>query len=506
MALKKREKTLAVITVALVVPVVGWYLVSAWRGPLSTLGAQRDDLREEVDRKKEQVKRGRKAQAQLADWNRRSLPPDSNAQSLYQDWLLGLGKDIGFRGTTVDVTPGGRSRDGVFLKPRFTVKAGATLSVLAKFLHRFESADYLHQIRSLTIKTTKGSSDLGLTIVVEALSLPEAKPDPGVTVDVATGTFDTVTRLTSDLKAALVHTGRDGKLVDKAAFSFAGAKGTFAFKAGQTLDEVRDEINKKTDETGVVARVDDDNLSLEIKTAASDPPESLEAIAARNLFAPYKAPPPPPPTPSEEPAPPEPPKFDPGKYAYVSAILATNGQPKVWVNARASGETFKLREGETFDVGDVHAKILRVSRPDSRGRHYPRYAEIEFDGKPWRVYMGDNLREASPLFDEEPEPSSDEEGEPAPEMAAEPPAEDEETPPAEQPAEPASDEDAKPPTETAAEPPAEEKAEPPAEEAEPDAEPAAEEETESAAEEAAEEESEPATEAAAEPLADESGR
>lgn len=466
MALKKREKILAAITVALVVPVVGWYLVSSWRGPLSTARALRDDLQEEVERKRLQVKRGRKTQDRLADWNRRSLPPDSDAQSLYQNWLFGLAKDVGFRGTTVDVTGGGRARGGVFLTPRFTIKAGATLNVLTKFLHRFESADYLHQVRNLSIKTSSRSSNLELTIVVEALSLPEAKADAGMAVDVKSGTFDTVTKFTSDLEAALVHTGRDGKLVDKAALSFTGAEGAFdfAFKADQPLDEVRDEINKKTDETGIVARVDDDNLSLSIKAVASDPPEFLEAIAARDLFASYKPPPPTPPTPSERPSPPEPPRFDPGKYAYVSAILGTDGEPSVWVNARTSGETFKLREGETFDVGDVHAKIIRISRPDSRGRHYPKYAEIEFDGKPWRVYMGDNLREAKPLFEEEPEPSSDDEA-----------GEEEE-------------------------PPAEEKAEPPVEE---EVEPEAESATE--AEPLTEPEAEPAAEAAAEPLADESG-
>ncbi|NQT12837.1 MAG: hypothetical protein HQ582_08810, partial [Planctomycetes bacterium] len=319
MALKKREKILAAITVALVVPVVGWYLVSSWRGPLSTARTLRDDLQEEVERKRLQVKRGRKAQARLADWNSRSLPPNPDARSLYQDWLFGLAKDVGFRGTTVDVTGGGRARGGVFLTPRFTVKGGATLNVLTKFLHRFESADYLHQVRNLSIKTSSGSSNLELTIVVEALSLPEAKADAGVAVDVKSGTFDTVTKFTSDLEATLVHTGRNGKLVDKAALSFTGVEGAFdfVFKADQPLDEVRDEINKKTDETGVVARVDDDNLSLSIKTVASDLPEFLEAIAARNLFAPYKPPPPPPPPPS---AAPEPPQFAPGKYAYVSAI------------------------------------------------------------------------------------------------------------------------------------------------------------------------------------------
>lgn len=501
MALKKREKVLAVITVALVVPVVGWYLVSAWRGPLSTLRTRRDDLQKEVDRKTEQVKRGRKTKARLADWNRRSLPPNSDARSLYQNWLFGLGNDVGFRGTTVDVTGGGRSRDGDFLTPRFTLKAGAPLDVLAKFLHRFESADYLHQIRNLTIKTTKGSTDLELTIVVEALSLPEAKPEAGVTVDVTTGTFDTVTRLTSGLKAALVHTGRDGKLVDKAALSFTGVDGAFdfVFKAGQPLDEVRDEINKKTDETGVVARVDEDDLSLEIKTVATDPPDYVEAIVARDLFAPYKPPPPAPSTPSETPEPPEPPKFDPGKYAYLSAIMGFSGEPTVWVNARASGETFKLREGETFDVGDIHAKIIRVSRPDSTGRHFPKYAEIEFDGKPWRVYMGDNLRDAQPLFDEEQKPTPDEKGEPTPEMDAEPPVGEEE--------EPAAEEEAKPSVEAEpeAEPVAEEQTQAEAmtdEEAE--SEPATEAVTEPVAEEEAE--SEPAAEAEAEPATDESGR
>ena len=307
-ALSKREKKLAVITAALVPVLAGWFLFSAWRAPLNALRTRRDNLKSEIASKELLALRSKKLQERLDEWNRRSLPSDPQiARSLYQGWLFGLAKEVGFDGTKVDVTGEGGQTAGVYRALRFTVQARATLKKLTEFLYKFESAGHLHQVRSLTLDPTAGSDKIALTFVIEALSLPG-----------------------SDRQNALSEEPAE-------------------------------------------------------RLAASDVDDYHKAITERNLFAPYKRPSGPPPTP------PEPPEFDPGKYAHITAIVAgIDGQPEVWVIARTTGESFTLREGDSFDIGDLHAKVIRINERD---------AEIEFDGQRWLVWLGDNLREASKLPD-----------------------------------------------------------------------------------------------------------
>jgi len=311
MALNKREKTLAIVTAALLAVVVGKFLFSAWRGPVKALRAQRDQLRREVDRKHLQVQRGREAKTRLDEWNTRSLPSDPEiARSRYSSWLFRLGTEVGFQGTKVNATGKGRQRAGVYQGLRFTVQAQATLDKLTQFLYKFYSAGHLHQIRSLTIEPIKGSSNLDLTFVVEALSLPGC--------------------------------------------------------------DRRDTLSKEPAK----------------RLAASSLDEYQKAIVQRNLFAAYKAPSAPPPGPVQAP---EPPKFDPGQYTYLTGIVGIDGEPEAWVIARTTGRKYRLREGDTFEVGEIRAKVIHINQRD---------AEIEFDGKRWRVPMGDNLREAEPLPDQ----------------------------------------------------------------------------------------------------------
>ena len=417
MALNKREKMLAGATVPLVL-IAGWILFSTWWGPLSTLRTERDDLTTEVEKDERRVKVARKAQDRLEQWQRSSLPSDFEiAASAYHGWLFRLANEAGFEKPDVNVTTSmadRRRQAGAFRTLRFTVRGRAKLEQLTEFLFRFDSADRLHRIRSVTVNPTQGSDKLDLSFVVEAISLPDVE---SVAVDVTEGSFDAAARITPELKRELTYTGKDGKLADAAKLRLAGFRGfvDFDFPKGKPLEEVQAEFNQKTPTTGVTASVDGDKLYLrcedvdaqakDTRLASSDLDDYREAITKRNIFGPYKAPPP---VRTEGPGPPPPPKFDPCKFAFVTAIVASNGDPQAWVIARTTGEKFQLREGEEFEIGDFQAKIVRINRRD---------AEIEFDGKPWLVPLGDNLREAKPLFDEEEDEAEDEaEQEPSPQQ------------------------------------------------------------------------------------------
>lgn len=132
------------------------------------------------------------------------------------------------------------------------------------------------------------------------------------------------------------------------------------------------------------------------ETALEEPPKSATdpklldeyttAIAGRALFSPYT---PPPPGPRGPERPPEaPPVFDHGKYTYVTGITQVDGRPQVWIEARTSGEKYRLFEGDTFEIGPVQAKILEI---------HDRSVESEVEGKRYLVALGQNLREAKEI-------------------------------------------------------------------------------------------------------------
>lgn len=101
------------------------------------------------------------------------------------------------------------------------------------------------------------------------------------------------------------------------------------------------------------------------------------AVADRNVFAFYRPPAPPLPPRVE-------PKFDAAKFVYLTAIVAVGDQHEVWIVNRTTGEQLKLREGDSFSVGEIRGTVRRIGQ---------REAEVEIDGRRWRFPIGDNLRE-----------------------------------------------------------------------------------------------------------------
>jgi hypothetical protein len=113
MAMKPREKQLALITGILLALVVGRFLYSTWEGPIASLRSRRANLLLEIERKNNQVRKGKEAETRLKELGRRSLPTDlTSARSAYQTWLLTVANDAGLQGTKV-VAGQGRQRGDV---------------------------------------------------------------------------------------------------------------------------------------------------------------------------------------------------------------------------------------------------------------------------------------------------------------------------------------------------------------------------------------------------------
>ncbi len=175
MKLKKREKTLALVTAAMLALFGLQYAYSALRGPRSSLLRQKAAAAADVQRKQNTLKNIRLAAEKLEAWRERSLPANADtAQSLYQNWLLQVARDAKFTGTTVESAQK-RRRGDVYHALRFTVQAATTIDGLTDFFHRFYDKGYLHQVLALTATPQDRGNTLQIQMTIEALSLTDAK-------------------------------------------------------------------------------------------------------------------------------------------------------------------------------------------------------------------------------------------------------------------------------------------------------------------------------------------
>jgi len=143
-----------------------------------------------------------------------------------------------------------------------------------------------------------------------------------------------------------------------------------------------------------------DKLGTADRLALASVEDYTKLIGARNVFQAYVPPPPPivkaPPR-VERPTPPpvaapKPPAFDDAKHTIISAIVQVDDRPQVWVLVRTSGKLLKLFEGDSIEVGQYKGKITKISRLD---------VEIDSDGRRQLIALGENLRQAATLPNDE---------------------------------------------------------------------------------------------------------
>ncbi len=174
MTLQKREKVLAIVVAVLLVAVAGRMGARVLLSPLSLRQTEVEALAQRIAERQKKIEAALPAQARLAEYRRRSLPSDPQvARSLYQNWLLELTDRVKFKGRKVESSDG-RVVKGIYHNLPFTVRGEGSLDQLVQFLYEFYSAGHLHRIRRLSVKPQEKSSDLELTIVIEALSLVDA--------------------------------------------------------------------------------------------------------------------------------------------------------------------------------------------------------------------------------------------------------------------------------------------------------------------------------------------
>ena len=173
--MQRSEQILAGLVASMVtVYLANWLSQAAYRDPLDVRIAKRVRLEPEIQDKEIQVRRARRAAADIDRWREQSLPSDMEvARSLYQNWLLQLVERAEFVSPHIDSVEA-TGKKGIYRALPFTIRGRSTLEQLTRFLYDFYRADYLHQIQRLAITPVPKTHELDVTLVIDALVLPDA--------------------------------------------------------------------------------------------------------------------------------------------------------------------------------------------------------------------------------------------------------------------------------------------------------------------------------------------
>ncbi|MCC7336627.1 MAG: hypothetical protein IT422_16165 [Pirellulaceae bacterium] len=171
--------------------VIGFYaadtLYRSWiETPTQQLNAELNALTKSMRETNDQQMLAQKAGKRLESYAARALPYSAQlARSGYQKWLLAAVERNGLQSPTVDAaqplaielksrTKKGK-RQSIGFRIGYSLRARATLTKLAQFLHEFRSVGQLHKIRSLALNPTGKEGMLDINMSIEVLGL-DASP------------------------------------------------------------------------------------------------------------------------------------------------------------------------------------------------------------------------------------------------------------------------------------------------------------------------------------------
>lgn len=181
---QKRERLLLIVAGILFVIVVIPLFYYLFGSDVSKLRLQRTRFQADLKKLESEVEKKDEIRERLTDLTTRSLPPgDSLTQSLYQNWLLDTAYAVGLQSSRIDQGSISHFKAGAnapfkdhYKKYTFTIHCRGTLGQMAEFLRRFHKTDYLHLVRNVSPRPIKNSNEMEISITVEALTLPQAKP------------------------------------------------------------------------------------------------------------------------------------------------------------------------------------------------------------------------------------------------------------------------------------------------------------------------------------------
>jgi hypothetical protein len=386
----KRERLLlGIIGALLVVVVLSFGGRRVWN-MYSTRHDRIARLQDQIQDKERRVRRGKQAAKVLEVYAERSLPSNPQlANSRYRAWLVEWTKQADVNQPNIQYQSG-RKRVDLYNEYTFDVTCLTDLPHLVRLLYGFYTADHLHRIKQLTIRTRK-DNQLQLTFNIEALSLPVVPADRSLTTEsarrLALNSLDDYLHAIVDRnyfgpgnKPPKFATIGPQTAYRNRPFSFSPPvsdpeKGKLTYQLDKELPGV--EIDKSTGrikweptelgELEIPITVTDDGIPAKsdhtvVKVAVQEPPPEREPVRR--------------------------PSFDRAKYTFLTGIVEVNGTSQALFTSRTDDKRFKVHEGDTLKTGEFEGVVQRIT---------PKNVEILSGGQVVLVKLGQAISDGQVL-------------------------------------------------------------------------------------------------------------
>ncbi|QEG40637.1 cadherin repeat domain-containing protein [Roseimaritima ulvae] len=385
----KRERILAIAVGGILVLLVLQWGLNRFRDARSQRDIQIARMESELQTANGIKRMGLSATDRMAGFLRRSLPSNGDeAVNAYMEWLYTLMEASGVSGTDVKRLNSAASGD-LYRAYTYRVSANGDMEEMVWLLHAFHRTDYLHRIRSMTIKPVRGDAQLTLSMTIEVLAMNEAadkqpapeEPSPLVEEDVEVYVEAILNRnfFAPPNQPPRYAGNRTVEAVVDSEFSFTpkfddpDGDEVLLRLAGEVpegvrIDERSGEIRLRRSELGELA------LTVE----ARDSGRPARVVQQQLLVNVVQAPPP-----KEEP---KTTAFDDATQAFVTALIYSRGSWEAWVTVRTKGEKLELRAGDEFEVGELSGKVIDVTQ---------KFVQLEVDDRRFTVRLDGNLADAA---------------------------------------------------------------------------------------------------------------
>jgi hypothetical protein len=326
----------------------------------------------------------------MGEYMIRSLPGDpEQAQSQYQQWLLDTVQENELSNALVDANSS-RSIGGLYQLLDFRVRGDADVPGLLRLLHAFYAKDYLHRIRDMSIRRTRGG-DFQVEMAIDAIALLAAPNDLPKRTDPSW-------RVDGDV-AAYMEPIMNRNLYEppNQPPSFGGQREVEAVVGRETplplpfkdpeghsiryeLVEGPQQLVRLDERSGTLRVLSDETTEFDVTVRAIDsgyPKRSSEQQMTIRVVEP----------PEPEPEPPARLAFDDATQTVLTALVQGRDEWMAWMHVRTRDQTLRLRVGDSFEIGSLKGKVVEVT---------PRYVMLEIDdGRKFELRPSGNLSEAA---------------------------------------------------------------------------------------------------------------
>jgi hypothetical protein len=389
-----KERMLAIAVGGVFAAIMGYFALSYITGQFSARNAEIAKLEGDIKKSKDLVFAGQLAAKKITQYETRSLPPsDEVTRTLYNDWLLSeieeaglIQPDVGFESKVPE--------GDLFVRQTFSISAQGTLPQVINWLYAFYSVDWLHRITRLRLKPVKESKLLDVDCTVETLSLRRAKetdqlelrPGKRLALPTLQAYHDTIANrnLFGPANAApkITISGSKDVYIGRAAeLTIKGADPDALDKLRYKLVQSPDESAKFDEEKGRLTWSPKEIGKYEFVFEAID--DGLPSKVSNREKVVLNV--------TEQP-PAQKPKldFDHARFTVLTAVLDLNGKREIWLDVRPLDQTFKLHQGDAFEIGSIKGQVAEIGLHD--------FSFIS-DGKLRKLAKGNILEQAQVIAD-----------------------------------------------------------------------------------------------------------